>query len=207
MSGHRPDTKHKKTLFAGNLVYNNPMKKIVVDIDNTLWDFAPVLYERLRRLNPNMTLPAEWRAWDFWRPYLTSHELYEAIRDLHMEQDTYPVYPEASKFLSSLKELGLYIIIASHREKGTLDATTRWLTKHSLPFDEVHLSHDKSILFPDCWAAIDDSPVTLEKAAAAGIVRAGLRTPWNEHEDQPLFDNLMEVLDYIQNRLEMENRK
>jgi hypothetical protein len=180
------------------------MKKIIVDIDNTLWDFAPVLYGRIKEINPAITPPTEWLVWDFWRPYLSSHQLYTIIRDIHMEQDSYPVYPDAASFLASVKDLDLHIIIASHREKGTLEATTRWLVKHSLLFDEVHLSHDKSVLFDDSWAIIDDSPATLQKAAEFGIVRAGLRTPWNRHDNHPLFDNLMEVLDYIRGVISQE---
>ncbi len=181
------------------------MKKIVVDIDNTLWDFAPVLYEHLRKINPDTPRPVEWRQWDFWRPYVSSHQLYTVIRDIHMEQDSHPIYPDAPSFLASLRDLGLYIVIASHREKGTLEATTRWLLKHSLRFDEVHLSNDKSVLFSDSWAVIDDSPVTLRKAAESGVIRAGLRTPWNREGDHPLFDTLAEVLDYLQTVLLREN--
>jgi len=180
------------------------MKKIIVDIDNTLWDFAPVLHKSIRAINPRIPPPAEWRLWDFWRSYLSSHQLYTVIRDIHMEQDLHPVYPDAASFLASLRELGLHIIIASHREKGTLEATTRWLVKHSLLFDEVHLSHDKSVLFGGSWAIIDDSPVTLQKAAEFGIVRAGLRTPWNRQDNHPLFDNLTEVLGYIRSVISQE---
>jgi hypothetical protein len=183
------------------------MKKIIVDIDNTLWDFAPVLYERIKQINPGIAPPSEWRVWDFWRSYLSSHQLYTVIRGIHMEQDLYPVYPDAASFLESLKDLGLYIIIASHREKGTLDATLRWLARHSLAFDEVHLSHDKSVLFNNSWAIIDDSPVTLEKAAEFGIVRAGLRTPWNRQDNHPLFDTLMEVLGYVRSALFREDSR
>jgi hypothetical protein len=183
------------------------VKKIIVDIDNTLWDFAPVLYESIRVINPRIPPPAEWSLWDFWRSYLSSHQLYAVIRDIHMEQDSYPVYPDAASFLASLKDLGLHIIIASHREKGTLEATTRWLVKHCLLFDEVHLSHDKSVLFNDSWAIIDDSPVTLEKAAEFGIVSAGLRTPWNRQDSYPLFDNLMEVLGYVQSVISGEETR
>jgi hypothetical protein len=39
--------------------------RIVVDIDNTLWDFAPVLWERLRRINPEVLRPEEWNEWRF----------------------------------------------------------------------------------------------------------------------------------------------
>ena len=114
-----------------------------------------------------------------------------------MDQDGFAPYPEASSFLSSVKENGFYIIIASHREKGTLDATARWLRANKLAFDEIHLSYDKTVLFDDCWGVVDDSPFTLRKAQVAGIIGTGLRTPWNEYENYPLFDNLIQVLNFL----------
>jgi hypothetical protein len=174
------------------------MDKIIVDIDNTLWDLAPVLYAHMRAAIPSMPLPTEWSQWDFWRGYISEKAVYGILRDIHMQQDCFGVYPDARKFLTDLREAGFYIIIASHREKGTLNATEKWLKKHDLPCDEVHLSHDKSVLFNDCWAIVDDSPVTLDKAEKAGIVRAGLRNPWNEKKGHPLFDNLGEIYVYLQ---------
>ncbi len=44
---------------------------------------------------------------------------------------------------------------------------------------------------------MDDSPETLDKAVRAGIIRVGLSNPWNMNTAHPLFDNLIEVLDYI----------
>jgi len=176
------------------------MRRIIVDIDNTLWDLGPVLYEELKKFNPELPGPANWYQWDFWKGYVSEKILYKVLRDIHMRQDTFEPYRESETFLSRLKEKGFYIIIASHREKGTFDATEKWLRINSLPFDEVHLSYDKTVLFSQCWAIVDDSPVTLEKAKAAGIVRAGLKNPWNEDEEHPLFANLMEVLDYLQSQ-------
>jgi hypothetical protein len=48
---------------------------------------------------------------------------------------------------------------------------------------------------------IDDSPETLGRARDAGIIRAGLRNPWNEGEDHPLFDNLRQISEYLQKQL------
>ena len=64
-------------------------------------------------------------------------------------------------------------------------------------YNEVHLMSDKSTLFDSCLAIVDDSPVTLEKAAQAGILRAGLREPWNAGTGHPLFSSLYEILDYL----------
>ena len=176
-------------------------KRIIVDIDNTLWDLAPELWRQLQTFNPQMPPPEKWRDWDFWEEHVHTKDLYRALREVHMKQDHYLPYSESRGFLAGLKERGLYIIIASHREKGALDPTLRWLRKHALVHDEVHLSNDKSVLFDGSWAIVDDSPVTLGKAARAGIIRVGLRNPWNEWTDHPLFSNLFEILNFIDGKL------
>lgn len=174
------------------------MDKIIVDIDNTLWDLAPVLYARIRELNPDMPPPAEWDNWDFWLPYVTPKEAYAVLHTIHLEQESFLPYVDAAWFLASLKERGFYITVASHRQKEALEPTAQWLRKNGLVYDEIHLSYDKTVLFQTCWGIVDDSPVTLSKARFAGIVRTGLRNPWNEREDHPLFDSLAEVLQYLE---------
>ena len=182
-----------------------PMRKIIVDIDNTLWDLAPVLYEELKRFNNELPSPSNWYKWDFWKGYVSERVLYGVLRDIHSKQDIYKPYLDAERFLSFLKEKGFYIIIASHREKGTFDATKKWLTINNLIFDEVHLSYDKTVLFNQCWAIVDDSPITLGKAKAAGIVRAGLKNPWNEREEHPLFSDLTEIFKYLRSQCEQNS--
>src|SRR5512145_634966 len=111
------------------------MRKIIIDIDNTLWDLAPELYRQLKKIAPSIPAPALWDKWDFWAGYTTEKTLYKTIRDIHLRQYEFDVYPEAGQFLHALREKGFYIVIASHREKGTIDAAERWLHKHELPFD------------------------------------------------------------------------
>jgi hypothetical protein len=175
-----------------------PMDRIIVDIDNTLWDLAPVLYEHIRELNPDMPPPAQWDNWDFWKPYVSLARAYEVLHHIQLRQEEYSPYDDAAWFLASLKERGFHIIVASHRRKEALDATARWLRNNNLIHDEIHLSYDKTILFDDCWGIVDDSPVTLGKARDAGIVRAGLKNPWNEGEDHPLFESLSGVLQFLE---------
>ena len=176
------------------------MRKIIIDIDNTLWDLAAVLYERMARVNPTLMPPSQWREFDFWKRYVSPRIFYRIIREIHMDQPMFTPYPGAPVFLSSLKDMGFHIIIASHREKGTLDATAQWLRANRLLFDEIHLSYDKTVLFDDCWGVIDDSPFTLQKAEGAGILGAGLKMPWNETGDFFLFDDLKEVLQFLKDR-------
>lgn len=178
------------------------MRKLIVDIDNTLWDLAPVLYERMRKVSPALSPPSEWHEFELWKKYVSPKIFYDLVRDIHMDQGMFTPYRDAGPFLTSLKEIGFHIIIASHRVKETLNATARWLQAHNLVFDEIHLSYDKTVLFDTCWGIVDDSPFILYKAKAAGIVGVGLEMPWNKHEDYPLFANLAEILQYLKEKLD-----
>jgi hypothetical protein len=66
-------------------------KKVIVDIDNTLWNLAPVPWEHLKAINPEMSERSEWSYWDFWERYVTMKDLYQVIRNVHMQQDEYPL--------------------------------------------------------------------------------------------------------------------
>lgn len=173
------------------------MKTLIVDIDNTLWPFAPELFRCLRVANPFLPHYSEWHQWDFWKDYCTKHVFYQTLAEIHLRQDCYPPYSEAPSFLSSLRSAGFFVVIASHREEKTRTPTVAWLRKYGLYHDQVHLSPDKSVLFRDAWGLVDDSPALLDKAAQAGLVRAGLSNPWNARSGHPLFPNLPELLSYL----------
>jgi hypothetical protein len=177
--------------------------KIAVDIDNILWNFAAAFWEKLKLTNSAVPPPSHWFSWRFWEPYLDKKSFHEAINQVHRAQCSYSPYPDARSFLTQLRNDRVHIVIATHREREAFAITEKWLIEHELPFDELHLSNDKSVLFTECCALVDDSPLALEKAQQAGIIRAGLRCPWNAGSNQPLFDSLKEILDY----LELECRK
>jgi hypothetical protein len=171
--------------------------KIIVDIDNTLWHFAPVLYEWLKDVNPSILPVEQWGAWKFWERDMDTKTFYKVLKGIHMNQEEFAPYEDARWFLGSLKERGFSVLIASHREKDTYDPTLRWLKKYDLYFDELHVLNDKSKLFDGAFGVVDDSPVTLEKARKAGIVTTGLKFPWNDGLGYELFGSLPEVLGYI----------
>jgi riboflavin kinase, archaea type len=123
------------------------------------------------------------------------------MRGIHMDQDQFSPFPEAGHFLASLKDRGFHITIASHRDKEATDATARWLMQNNLVFDDLHISNDKTVLFDDSWAVVDDSSIILGKAIKAGIIGVGLKTQWNEEEDCLLFKDLTEILRYLDERL------
>lgn len=173
-------------------------QKIIVDIDDTLWHLAPILWEHLSKVNQNIPPLEVWHNWDAWKGYVSEKLFYDTLNYIHLNQDKYFPYKEAKFFLATLMEKGFYIVVASHREKVALDLTVRWLNHHELCFDEIHISNDKSVLLGDCYAVVDDSLYILDKAKNAGILRTGLLHPWNAGRDHPLFNSLREILCFIE---------
>ena len=177
-------------------------KTAIVDIDNTLWQFSDAFYRELTKINRDFPTPDRWCTYDIWEGYCSVEDFIAAINTIHRHQDReqYQPYPESRAFLSSLRAHGFHIVIASHRTPETRRPTERWLVRHGLPYDELHLSMDKTVLFPQADIVVDDSPLTREKAMKNGVRSAGLLFPWNRAyagDGFRLFKNLDEVLDYV----------
>jgi hypothetical protein len=181
-------------------------KKAIIDIDNTLWHFCDALYEELRKINKRFPTPDSWTHWDLWEGYCTEDDFYNAVNAVHLNQhnDKYLPYPEARDFLFNLKKTGYHITIASHRSPDHRKQTEKWLEKHGLVYDELHLSFQKTQLFTESIdVVVDDSPHVLEKAVDKRIMATGLLFPWNRDYAENgflLFDNLNEILKYILKR-------
>jgi hypothetical protein len=177
-------------------------KTAVIDIDNTLWQFSDAFYLELKKINRNFPTPEHWTTYNIWEGSCSVEDFAAAINAIHHGQDNdqYRPYPESKGFLSSLKDHGFYIILASHRAPTTRQPTERWLARHGLPYDELHLSSNKTVLFSMADVVVDDSPLTLEKAVDSGALGAGLLFPWNRDyisNGFRLFQNLGDVLEYI----------
>jgi FMN phosphatase YigB (HAD superfamily) len=157
--------------------------------------------KELRKAVPRMPPPALWGTRQALERYVSIEEFFRVLRIIHMQQEKYTPFPESRYFLGSLKERGFYVVIASHRSPDTYHPTVKWMKKFGLLFDEVHLSYDKSVLFAGALALVDDSPMNLDKAVRAGILGTGLLYPWNEKSVHPLFGNLIEVLEYLDSKL------
>ncbi|MBE0426772.1 MAG: hypothetical protein IBX72_09005 [Nitrospirae bacterium] len=172
------------------------MKRIIVDIDNTLWDFASVFQERIKEVAPEIPPVNEWE-WDFYMEYISIEELSRICNEIHREQDLFTPFPASRFFLNSLLDEGYQVIIASHRDENSRAATERFMQKYNLPYTGLHLSNDKTILFDTCRAIVDDAPHLLDEAKKKGLICTGLLRPWNKNSEHPLFNSLEEVLDYL----------
>ena len=181
------------------------IRKAIIDIDNTLWHFCDALYEELRKVNGSFPAPGRWTHWDMWEKHCSLDEFLSAVNAVHLNQhsDRYLPYPEAKEFLSSLKENGYHIIIASHRSPDYRRQTEKWLKKHDLVYDELDLSFQKTRLFDSLTdVVVDDAPDILEKAVEHGVMATGLLFPWNREyagNGFRLFQNLNQVLEYVLN--------
>jgi hypothetical protein len=167
-------------------------KRVIVDIDNTLWDFGSILWEYLKAINVHTPDPSAWHEWDFWEDYVTEKEFYIAIHSIHLNQNhhKFKPYPESKSFLDSLMKDGYYLLIASHRDEDTRDST-------------IKMAQDSWTRFR--WGIVDDSPILLDKAKHLGIVRTGLMHPWNTESGHPLFDNLNKVYEHLKKRMQDNN--
>jgi uncharacterized protein len=181
-------------------------RRAIIDIDNTLWHFCDAFYEELRKINKNFPTPENWTHWDLWEGYCSEEAFYAAVNAVHLNQDSeaFLPYPEAKDFLINLKEHSYRITIASHRSPDYRKQTEKWLEKHGLFYDELHLSFHKTQLFDQPTdVVVDDSPIVLEKAVEKGLRATGLLFPWNQsYPDNGfnLFSNLNEILNYILGR-------
>lgn len=180
-------------------------KTAIVDIDNTLWQFSDAFYGELKKVNSAFPPVERWDTWDFFSPFCTEEQFMAAVDAVHSRQDSdeHLPYPEAKGFLGALREQGYRIVIASHRRTEMQGPTERWLGKHGLVYDDLHLSFDKTVLFDQAAVVVDDQPQALEKAVEHKAIGAGLLFPWNKKyagNGFGLFGNLDEVMKYIKTK-------
>jgi FMN phosphatase YigB (HAD superfamily) len=156
--------------------------RIAVDIDSTLHHYWGQL-EVVARRRFGIELPYDdQRTWGI--AGLTPEQLAECIAETHSPElvGAAEPYPGAIEDIEGWRERGGHTIhVASHRAPHTHGHTEEWLRRIELPFDELRCDYGKVD-----WAAgagigllVDDSPVNLLAARAAGLAGATLRHPWN----------------------------
>ena len=130
-----------------------------------------------------MELPyAEQREWGITK--LDRGDLIECIEETHSDENIVNAepYPGAVEVVAGWHDAGHWIHVTSHRDVATREATERWLERIGMPYHDLHCSYDKvtRCVELEIDALVDDSPVNLASASAAGIVAATIEHPWNE---------------------------
>jgi FMN phosphatase YigB (HAD superfamily) len=155
--------------------------RIALDIDSTLhhyWD----LLDSIARRRYGVELPySEQRTWGITQ--LERDQLVEAVQETHSDANIEAAepYPGAVETVREWHGQGHWIHVTSHRAGPTRAATTRWLERIGMPYDDLHCSYDKvaRCVELEIDVLIDDSPVNLERALGAGIRAATIVHPWN----------------------------
>ena len=91
---------------------------------------------------------------------------------------TLPVVPGASLALHHLQQQ-FRIVIITARRPSTRPQTEEWLHRHEFPFDELHLTDDKTDVAEGLVFAVDDHPEHVQDYVSRGIKVFLMDQPWN----------------------------
>jgi uncharacterized HAD superfamily protein len=155
--------------------------KIAIDIDSTLHHYWDVLSDAAQR-RFGIDLPYEEQfTWGITR--LKPRQLELCIAETHSDAviASGRPYAGAVEAVQRWHDAGHFIHITSHRATECHAATAEWLTEVGVPFDELYCSYDKVARCREIGIdlLVDDSPVNLQGALAAGIRAATIVHPWN----------------------------
>jgi phosphoglycolate phosphatase-like HAD superfamily hydrolase len=156
--------------------------KIALDIDSTLhhyWD----LLQRVVMERHGVDLPYEDQR-DWGITVLERDAVVHCVEETHSDENIAGAepYPDAVETVREWHSAGHWVHVTSHRRPSTHEATARWLEAIGMPFDDLHCSFDKVTRCAELGihVLVDDSPVNITRAQAAGIVPATIIHPWNE---------------------------
>ncbi len=95
-----------------------------------------------------------------------------------------PVIPGSRGALETLQEQ-FRIIIITARRPSSRPQTLEWLRAHKLPFDELHLTDEKSDVVQGLAFAVDDHPEHVQDYVKQGIQVFLMDQPWNQSFSAP----------------------
>lgn len=174
--------------------------KIIVDVDNILVDFAPILYDELKKRAKTIEKPKNWDNWDFHKAHMTKNEFYDAVNAAQMRISEAKPIKGAEKLLKFLNNHAS-VTVASHRKSESEDSLIEWMQKHQFSYDHLDISFNKMRLFTGGYLLlVDDSPKNIQIALDHGMKATSPRYPWNEcmQGTGAFIGNTMDdVVDYV----------
>ena len=136
------------------------VRRILLDIDGTLYDFLKVARREMGRLgyerdpSGGWGLTAQGREADL-----------EVVRAVHSDENILGAepYDGAVEGVAELAEaFRAEVDVVSHRASSTEAATRAWLGRIGLGYRELHCTgEDKSAFYGGCVLAVDDKPSTI----------------------------------------------
>ena len=157
------------------------MQGFAVDIDNVL----AIAEEEVQRIYYELT----GTVWP-WKFYASAggldrsdcnRQLIEHIFDYFHERSipTLSVMPGARSALHRLRQQFRIVIITARRPQAR-PQTIEWLHQHDLPFDELHLTGEKTTVTQGLAFAVDDHPDHVQEYVSQGIHVFLMDQPWNQ---------------------------
>lgn len=172
--------------------------RCIVDVDGTLWDLHPLLIPMLND-QYGTSFDMHNRTWNFYEDQITDEQFYRVVDLAHLRQFERSAFEGAIELFAVLAKAKLEVIVASHRNADTLPRLVYWLDREDLvPFSGVYAGYDKKFLMAPGDLVIDDNPCTIQYAIATGCKVLSLRWPWNTETAAVLFDNLHEMVEWLE---------
>jgi beta-phosphoglucomutase-like phosphatase (HAD superfamily) len=184
------------------------LARIALDIDSTLHHYWE-LFRSIVRERHGVDLPYEDQTdWGFMP--IPQEFIDAAVQETHSDENIAAAepYPGAAEAIQAWHADGHWIHVTSHRAPSCAAATARWLEQAGIPFDDLHCSFDKVTRCIELGIdlLVDDSPVNLERARAAGIMGATIIHPWNAglayEDDMIVAHDWYELRELLKPRLE-----
>lgn len=171
------------------------MRRLIVDVDNVLWDAYPWTLEAVKqRFDKDITLE-DVGHWFGWEPLLGKDwfDAFTIALDPARVQDREPL-PDAPEVLYRLaKDFWIHFVSHNPRPKALYKPLYEWIEDNFYLDQEFNLTvfgaRNCKVAYMeelgDCWGIIEDKPSTLRKASNKGYATFGRVTGLNAHEDIP----------------------
>ena len=168
-------------------------KRIIVDVDGTLWDLHTPLIKALSESHPGFPteMPTEW---NWFQSYISNAQFAAMVRRIHDVQYAFRPFDGAAYLFDVLaKHTDLEIFVASHRDRNTASTLSGWLQDNRCyPYSCLYTGPDKLDFLRSGDIIIDDAPKTILNSIALGADVYYLEHPWNAelpgHKAVTLFE-------------------
>ncbi|MFZ0389472.1 MAG: hypothetical protein WAN36_03360 [Calditrichia bacterium] len=156
----------------------NSKPRVLIDLDGVVRDFVGSLQRVYQREYPDhQLLPVNSRRLEEFFPI--KEKIYDFLENRFIEE----VMEEADPYPGALEALNrwqseFHLVIVTAQPAGIRHCTFRWIGRHCLPVDEVHISYYKSEIPGP--ALLDDFTDNLQEFRKTGRLAVCLDRPWNQ---------------------------